>query len=115
MNPTVKCAVRREPVFEIYIYVCYDQNGIQLSTIDEFMVDWGLDYYLEWATGEDCKGEATTGTATTIKPSTQKPVFQTTGKSLCSSRKKLSQKSIYDLVPNCNLLNSSRSNLEPLN
>ena len=100
MNPTVKCAVIREEWFEIDVYVCYDENGTQLSFIQEFMVDWGLDYYLDWATGEDCKGTgvATTGAAIIIKPPTQTPVFQGTGKSLCSSRKKLSQKSILNTL-----------------
>ena len=82
VNPNVKCSKRydySETPSEITIYVCFDQNGAQLSSIDTHEVwDYGLDYYVNWATGKDCNEYAVPTAVTPYK-----------GKSLCSLRNEL--------------------------
>ena len=70
-------------------YTCYNANGEELSSTLANSTD--LEYYLDWATGEECKVSAV---ATTVKPSLTpitSGVHPGQGKSLCSIRKRLNQ------------------------
>ena len=70
-------------------YTCYNQNGEELSSTLAHSKD--LEYYIGWATGEECKGSSV---ATTVKPSLTpitSGVHPGQGKSLCSIRNRLNQ------------------------
>ena len=92
----MKCSEREDihngVSFNITTYVCYNENGEQLSSRDQDnKYETDADYYKRWAKWNCNESEVTTTTTTTtVKPSTTKTpmIIQISaqGESFCSLR-----------------------------